>query len=208
MIRHSLLTLLFLLLTGCSLITGGNIEVPTPTPTKIVVVLTRVPTATNFPKIGTPTPAPPTATPLPTPTATRVGAVFDDDTLAELMAGTIAATGVDAEVAIIDERSSGGDRIAHITLVSQYNIDESDLLLKLFVLEVGSALRTLRAFREGTMDVDADATFVTVNNTSGELLGTVLAPTEEINAFLEGRSSVNETLNRLELTGVFETFKE
>jgi hypothetical protein len=122
------------------------------------------------------------------------------------MTGTIAATGVEAEVDIVDERTSGGERMANIILVSDYNIDESDLLLKLFVLEVGSALRTLRAFRDGTTDAGIDATFITVNNQNGELMGTVKAPTLAINDFLDGRASVNETLERLELTGVFETF--
>jgi len=80
-------------------------------------------------------------------------------------------------------------------------------MLKLFVLEVGSALRTLRAFRDGTTDADIDATFITVNNQDGQLMGTVRAPTSVINDFLDGTASVDNTLNRLELTGVFETFK-
>jgi hypothetical protein len=37
-------------------------------------------------------------------------------------------------------------------------------------------------------------------------MGTVKASTLAINDFLDGRASVNETLERLELTGVFETF--
>lgn len=206
------LFVLLIILPGCSAIAARfgepEVKIPTPTPTRLVVQLTAAPTATNFPKMGTATPAPPTATPRPTNTPLPANRIFDDATLAEMMSGTIAATGVEAEVNITDERASGGQRIANITLVSRYNIDESDLLLKLFILEVGSALRTLRAFREGSIDADVDATFITVNNTAGQEMGTVLAPTNAINDFLEGKASVNEALTRLELTGVFESFLE
>ena len=210
--KKAFLTLLIcnFVLAGCSLSFFGSqtVEIPTPTPTQLVVVLTRVPTATNFPKIGTPTPAPPTVTPKPTATPPTSSSVFDDQTLEDLMEGTIAATGVSAQVDIVDERADGGERVANITLVSAHNIDESDLLLKLFVLEVGSALRTLRAFADGTIDADLDATFITVNNKEGKLMGTVKAPSGEINDFLEGKSTVNEALAQLELTGVFESFRE
>ncbi|MEM7029811.1 MAG: hypothetical protein AAF629_09620 [Chloroflexota bacterium] len=206
-----LLVVLFMA-SGCSAIMARfgeqEVVIPTPTPTRVVAQITSVPTATNFPKIGTATPAPPTATPIPTKTPLPGNRLFDDETLAEMMSGTIAATGTEALVELVDERANGGERRANITLVSRYNIDESDLLLKLFVLEVGSALRTLRAFREGPIDADVDATFITVNDTSGEEMGTVLAPTEAINDFLEGRASVNDALTRLELTGVFESFLE
>jgi hypothetical protein len=197
---------LSLALTACGPAFSGNTPATQVAPTKVVVIMTKAPTATNFPLIGTPTTTLNTPTPRPTPTPQPLQRFFDDETLAELMTGTIAATGVEAEVDIVDERTSGGERMANIILVSEYNIDESDLLLKLFVLEVGSALRTLRAFRDGTTDAGIDATFITVNNQNGELMGTVKAPTLAINDFLDGRASVNETLERLELTGVFETF--
>jgi hypothetical protein len=197
---------LSLALTACGPAFSGNRPATPVAPTKVVVIVTKAPTATNFPLIGTPTTTLNTPTPRPTPTPQPLQRFFDDETLAELMTGTIAATGVEAEVDIVDERTSGGERMANIILVSDYNIDESDLLLKLFVLEVGSALRTLRAFRDGTTDAGIDATFITVNNQNGELMGTVKAPTLAINDFLDGRASVNETLERLELTGVFETF--
>ena len=204
-----LLLSLLLLLTACGPApsSGSDDGADTDTtPTKVAVVVTRAPTATNFPLIGTPTAVLNTPTPKPTPTQPPPQRFFDDETLAELMTGTIAATGVEAEVEIVDERAGGGERLAYITLVSEHNIDESDLLLKLFVLEVGSALRTLRAFRDGTTDADIDATFITVNNKAGELMGTVKAPTAAINDFLDGSATVNETLERLELTGVFESF--
>ncbi len=208
--KRKLFSLLILLLvvTGCGLTSRTTASVEAPSPTQEVIILTKAPTATNFPRIGTPTPIPPTSTPRPTATPTLSKTRFDDATLANLMAGTISSTGVEATVEIVDSRANGGERIGYITIISEHNIDESDLLLKLFVLEVGSALRTLRAFREGEIDADLDATFITVNNRAGELMGTVKAPTSAIDDFLEGRSSVNQALERLELTGVFETFKE
>ncbi|RME46183.1 MAG: hypothetical protein D6796_09335, partial [Caldilineae bacterium] len=140
----------------------------------------------------------------PTPAA----AMFDDDTLAELMAGTIASAGIEAQVEIVDHRASGGQRVANITIVSEHNIQDSDLLLKLFVLEVGNALRTIRAFSEGTMNADLDAAFLTVNDKAGNQLGTVSAAMPDIVRFLDGQSSVDEALDALTLTGVFETFKK
>lgn len=205
----SLLAILFVL-SACNFIPGQSTpQIILPTPTKAAAIIPKAPTATNFPKIGAPTPAPPTATPAPTPTdAATSAAMFDDETLAELMAGTISAAGAEAEVEIVDKRASGGERVAHITIVSDYNLDDNDLLLKLFVLEIGNALRTIRAFSEGTMNADLDSAFLTVNSKEGKLMGTVAAPMNEIVRFLDGNSSVTEALNHLELTGVFETFKQ
>ncbi len=208
--------LLFLLailfsLSACNGLPGQSTPpavLPTPT-AKTAAIVPKAPTATNFPKIGTPTPAPPTATPAPTPTdAATSAAMFDDETLAELMAGTISSAGADAQVEIVDNRANGGERVARITIVSAYNLEDNDLLLKLFVLEVGNALRTIRAFSEGTMNADLDSAFLIVNNRDGKQMGTVAAPMGEIVRFLDGESSVTEALNHLELTGVFETFKQ
>ncbi len=203
-----LLSLIFL--SACKVIPGqSEPQITLPTPTKAAAIIPKAPTATNFPKIGTPTPVPPTAAPAATPTDLPASAaMFDDETLAELMAGTISSAGADAEVEIIDNRANGGERVAHITIVSDYNLEDNDLLLKLFVLEVGNALRTIRAFSEGTMNADLDSAFLTVNNQEGKLMGTVAAPMNEIIRFLDGESSVTEALNHLELTGVFETFKQ
>jgi len=201
-----ILLLFSLLLAGCGPFPTQEAAEATTAQTKVVAIYTPVPTSTNFPRIGTPTTVINTPTPQPTPTAPPVEPLFDDATLQKMMEGTIAATGVSAQVEIIDERASGGERIAHIMLTSEHNIDESDLLLKLFVLEVGSALRTLRAFRSGTTDAHLDATFITVNNQAGALMGTVKAQIADINAYLDGQASVNETLTKLELTGVFESF--
>lgn len=199
---------LLLIVTGCFPSATNTTQLETPTPPKEVIIMTKAPTATNFPRIGAPTPIPPTATPKPTATPTPNAVLFDDEILAKLMTGTIKATGVEATVEIVDNRAGGGERIGYITIISEHNINESDLLLKLFILEVGSALRTLRAFASGAIDADLDATFITVTNRAGELMGTVKAPTTEVDAFLEGRLSVNEALERLELTGVFATFKQ
>ncbi|MFQ5578051.1 MAG: hypothetical protein ACE5G8_13790, partial [Anaerolineae bacterium] len=132
----------------------------------------------------------------------------DDDTLAAWMSGTIGSAGIDAHVEIVDNRATGGQRVSRITIVSDYNIADSELLLKLFVLEVGNALRTIRAFSEGTMNADLDAAFLTVTDKNGQLLGTVSATMPDIVRFLDGRSSVDEALATLELTGVFETFRK
>ncbi len=175
--------------------------------TKVVVLVTKMPTATNFPRIGTPTPIPPTLVPRPTPTPPPVERLFDDPTLAEMMTGTISSAGIEAHVEIVDSRESGGQRTANVTLVSEYEIDESDLMLKIFVLEVGNALRVLRAFGDGAIDADLDAAHLDVVDEEGQLLGTVTAPISEINAFMDGEMTVDETLAKLELTGVFETFK-
>ena len=107
-----LLFLLALPLSACSFFQTAEIPQDLiPTPTKEVAIVAKMPTATNFPKIGTPTPAPPTATPKPTLTPTAIGApIFDDTTFEELMTGTIQFfVGVDAEVGIIDERATGGE---------------------------------------------------------------------------------------------------
>lgn len=181
---------------------------PRPAVTRGVTIVNKIPTATNFPKAGTPTPAPPTATPRPTSTQVPATAMFDDNTLADLMAGTISSAGVDAEVIIVDNQATGGKRRAEITITSDYNIEDSELLLKLFVLEVGNALRTIRAFSEGDMHADLDSAYMIVNDKQGQQLGTVSAPMTEIVSFLDGKTSVNEALNKLTLTGVFETFRE
>ncbi len=197
-------------LSGCGAALTGNQTAagPQTAPTKAVVIVTKAPTATNFPRIGTPTPVPPTPTPKATPTPLPRQPLFADDVLAEMMAGTISSAGVHASVKIIDERAGGGERIAHITIESEYKLADNDLLLKLFVIEVGNALRTIRAFSEGTMNADLDSAFLTVNNRQGALLGTVSAPMPEIVRFLDGQSSVDEALSHLALTGVFETFKK
>lgn len=175
-------------------------------PIKDVVQLPKLPTATNFPRIGTATPVPPTVTPAPTATPPPATAMFDDATLAKLMAGTISSAGIAADVEIVDERASGGGRTANITIISDYSIEDSDLLLKLFVLEVGNALRTSRAFSEGSMSADLDKAFLTVVDKQNNLLGTVSASMADIIRFLDGKTSVNEALKSLELTGIFETF--
>jgi len=203
------LLLILVILNGCNFVQQKNeAEITPPTPTKAAAIISKAPTATNFPKVGTPTPAPPTPTSKPSVTPTAGAAMFDDDTLAELMAGTISSAGVESEVEIVDNRASGGERMANIVIVSDYNLEDSELLLKLFVLEVGNALRTIRAFSEGTMNADLDSAFLTVNNKQGQLMGTVSAPMDEIVRFLNGVTSVDEALAHLELTGVFETFKE
>ncbi len=175
---------------------------------KEIVIIPKAPTATNFPRLGTPTSIPPTSTPKPTSTPLTRQAIFDDETLAELMAGTISSAGVKATVAIEDNRASGGERVAHITIVSKYNLQDNQLLLKLFVLEVGNALRTIRAFSEGDMQANLDAADLIVKDKQGNVMGTVSAPMPEIVRFLDGRSSVDEALAHLTLTGVFETFKK
>jgi len=197
-------------LSGCAISMPGSqsVEATKAAPTKAVVIVPKAPTATNFPRIGTPTPVPPTPTPKPTPTPLPQEPLFTDAVLSDMMAGTISSAGVESTVEIIDERASGGERAAHITIVSEYNLTDNDLLLKLFVLEVGNALRTIRAFSEGTMNADLDSAFLTVNNKQGELLGTVSAPMPEIVRLLDGQSSVDEALTHLTLTGVFEPFKK
>ncbi len=205
-----LFAILTLIATGCA-IGAPNAETTSPqtASTKAVVVLPKAPTATNFPRIGTPTPVPPTPTPAATatPAATRV-AVFDDATLEKLMAGTISSAGVDSTVKIVDNRANGGERIAVITIVSEYNLDDNDLLMKLFVLEVGNALRTIRAFSEGDMQADLDSAKIIVNDKNGDELGTVTAPMPEIVRFLNGETSTTEALSHLSATGVFKSFIE
>lgn len=206
-----LMILVLLTLAGCSLAIGGTKDTTatnTPPP-KAVVVVTKAPTATNFPRIGTPTAVPPTPTSAatPTPAATRA-AMFDDATLEQLMAGTIKSAGVEAQVSIQDDRATGGERLATIQLVSNYNLDENDLLLKLFVLEVGNAMRTIRAFSEGDMQADLDAARVIVTDKDGNEFGTVTAPMPEIIRFLDGETNVSETLTHLSATGVFASFIE
>jgi hypothetical protein len=203
-----ILLILLITITGCNPFAVNTSPQTQAIPTKAIAIIPKAPTATNFPRIGTPTPIPPTATPAPTATPMPQVALFDDETLAELMAGTISSAGVESEVEIVDNRATGGQRIANITIVSEYNIEDSELLLKLFVLEVGNALRTIRAFSEGDMNADLDAAFLTVNDKQGNLLGTVSAPMPEIVRFLDGNSSVDEALAKLMLTGVFETFRK
>ena len=203
-----MLVTLLVLISGCALGSQNQTETATTSePTKVVVILTRVPTATNFPRAGTPTPVPATPTSAPTPTAAESNRLFDDATLADMMSGTIASAGLDATVEIVDNRDDGGERTANITLVSDYNADDNELLLKLFILEVGSALRTLRAFSDGTIDADLDSAYLVVNDKQGEELGTVFASISEIESFMAGNLSINEVLDRLTLTGIFESFK-
>jgi hypothetical protein len=196
------------LISGCAIGAQNQSETGiTSQPTKVVVILTKVPTATNFPRAGTPTPAPATPTSAPTPTPAERSRLFDDPTLAEMMGGTISSAGLDATVEIIDNRAEGGKRTANIILVSDYNADDNELLLKLFILEVGSALRTLRAFSDGTIDADLDNAYLVVNDKQGAELGTVFAEIPEIESFMAGNLSINEVLDRLTLTGIFESFK-
>ncbi len=209
--RLILLAATALIATGCAIgAPADNAAIaPQTVPTKAVVVMPKPPTATNFPRIGTPTPVPPTPTPAatPTPAVTRVAA-FDDATLEKLMAGTISSAGIDSVVKIVDNRANGGERTAIITIVSEYSLEDNDLLLKLFVLEVGNALRTIRAFSEGNMQADLDSAKIIVNDKNGNQLGTVTAPMPEIVRFLDGETSTTEALSHLSATGVFKSFIE
>ena len=93
-----------------------------------------------------------------------------------------------------------------MVIVTEHQIDESDLLLKLFVLEVGSALRSIRAFSQGSMNADLDGISLKVINAENQILGTVSAPMSTIISYLEGNLTVNEALGLLEISGVFESF--
>jgi len=105
LIKHRIFSLLIvlLLIPAC---TGQFWEeetvIPIPTPTQVAVIITRIPTATNFPHVGTVTPIPPTATPTVTftPKSQTAETLFDDETLAELMQGTIASGGLEVETEI------------------------------------------------------------------------------------------------------------
>lgn len=204
-----LLALSILILAGCSL-TSNPTSVPQAKieATKAIAIVAKAPTATNFPRIGTATPIPPTLTPEATATPLPQSPVFDDATLEKLMAGTISSAGIGALVDIKDNRATGGERIANITIESQYNLEDNDLLLKIFVLEVGNALRTIRAFSEGDMQADLDSAHLIVNDKKGNLMGTVTAPMPNIVEFLDGKTSTVEALKHLSATGVFQSFIE
>ena len=196
-----------ILLTACGPAAAAITPINT-VETQPVAIIAKAPTATNFPRIGTATPVPPTPTSNLTASPTANVRSFTDETLAEMMAGTISSAGISAKVDIVDERGSGKDRRAEIVIVSDYNIEDSELLLKLFVLEVGNALRTVRAFSEGSMNADLDSAHMVVVDKQNNLLGTVTAPMPYIVSFLDGKLSVDEALAKLELTGVFETFRK
>ncbi len=200
---------LLLILTGCALSNKSDSSPQTKTEaTKPIAIIAKAPTATNFPRIGTATPIPPTVTPHATATSLPQRPIFDDATLEKLMAGTISSAGIGALVDIQDNRATGGERIANITIESQYNLEDNDLLMKLFVLEVGNALRTIRAFSEGDMQADLDSAHLIVNDKKGNLMGTVTAPMSNIVEFLDGKTSTIEALKHLSATGVFKSFIE
>jgi len=204
-----LFALLILALTACSLNGSSSTTPQTKTETtKAVMIVAKAPTATNFPRIGTATPIPPTVTPRATATRLPQSPMFDDATLEKLIAGTISSAGIGALVDIKDNRSNGGERIANITIESQYNLEDNDLMLKLFVLEVGNALRTIRAFSEGDMQADLDSAHLIVNDKKGNLMGTVTAPMPNIVEFLDGKTSTVSALKHLSATGVFQSFIE
>lgn len=205
-----LATLLALLVSGCAIgsTTTESTSQIQSTATKPIAIIAKAPTATNFPRIGTATPIPPTLTPQATATSLPQAPIFDDTTLEKLMAGTISSAGIGALVDIQDNRASGGERIANITIESQYNLEDNDLLMKLFVLEVGNALRTIRAFSEGNMQADLDSAHLIVNDKKGNLMGTVTASMPTIVEFLDGKTSTIDALENLSATGVFKSFIE
>ena len=201
--------LAIILINGCLFTAPEVPDIVEPTATRVAAIFAKPPTATNFPRIGTATPAPPTATPtatsLPPPTGQPL---FDDETLERLMVGTIRSVGVDASLKIVDNRATGGERIAEVVIVSKHNIASSNLLLKLFVLEVGNAVRSIRIFTESDLDAKLDRISLRVVDQEDQLLGTISSPLSLINDYLDGRTTVNEALSALKPTGVFESFLE
>ncbi len=201
--------LTIILINGCLFTAPEVPEIVEPTATRAAAILAKPPTATNFPRIGTATPAPPTATPTATsPPAPTGQPLFDDETLERLMVGTMRSVGVDVSLKIVDNRATGGERLAEMVIVSKHNIASSNLLLKLFVLEVGNAVRSLRIFTQGDLDAKLDRISLRVVDQEDRLLGTLSSPLSLINDYLDGRISVNEALSALKPTGVFKSFLE